>query len=51
MSSNNAAISFVLKDMFYRRIKLAMLLFTCHGCSYRTLCSGRCIKVYFEETI
>ena len=49
ISSNSAKIPFVFKDMFYRRIKLAMLLFTYHGCLYRTLGSGRCNKVYSEQ--
>lgn len=44
MSSNNSIILFVFKDTFYRRIKLAMLLFIYRGCSYRALCSGRCNK-------
>ena len=51
ISSNSEKIPFVFKDMFYRRIKLAMLLFTFHGCLYRTLGSGRCNKVYSEQTV
>jgi radical SAM protein with 4Fe4S-binding SPASM domain len=50
-SSNNATIPFVFKDMFYLRIKLVMLLLTCQGCSYRTICSGRCSKVYSEQKV
>ena len=45
MSSNNSAKPIMFKDMFYHRIKLAILLFTYRGCSYRTPCSGPCNKV------